>query len=94
MILHMIALTLNASLAPSQSAPNHFKERSMLHHLTVTGMTCGHCEKAVTQALQQVDTAAQVRIDRTANQVEVESTAGREALVQAITEEGYEVAPA
>ncbi len=66
----------------------------MLHHLNVTGMTCGHCEKAVTQALQQVDANAQVRIDRTANQVDVESTAGREALVQAITEEGYQVAAA
>ena len=66
----------------------------MLHHLTVTGMTCGHCEKAVTQALEQVDAKAQVRIDRATNQVEVESTAGREALVQAITEEGYQVAAA
>lgn len=66
----------------------------MLHHLNVTGMTCGHCEKAVTQAIQQVDANAQVRIDRTANQVDVESTAGREALVQAITEEGYQVAAA
>ncbi len=66
----------------------------MLHHLTVTGMTCGHCEKAVTQALEQVDAKAQVRIDRAANQVDVESIAAREALVQAITEEGYQVAPA
>lgn len=66
----------------------------MLHHLNVTGMTCGHCEKAVTQAAQQVDANAQVKIDRTANQVDIESTAGREALVQAITDEGYQVAPA
>ena len=66
----------------------------MLHHLTVTGMTCGHCEKAVTQALEQVDAKAQVRIDRATNQVEVESIAARETLVQAITEEGYTVAPA
>jgi copper chaperone len=59
---------------------------------TVTGMTCGHCEKAVTRALQQVDPQAQVVIDRAQNQVQVESTQAREALAQAIAEEGYAVA--
>ena len=59
---------------------------------TVTGMTCGHCEKAVTRALKQVDPLAEVRIDRAANQVLVQSHQPREALAQAITEEGYEVA--
>jgi copper chaperone len=54
-------------------------------------MTCGHCEKAVTRALQQVDPQAQVQIDRTQNHVQVESTHSREALVHAITEEGYAV---
>ena len=58
---------------------------------TVTGMTCGHCEKAVTRAVQGVDPQAQVRIDRVQNRVEVESAHGREALAQAIVEEGYAV---
>ncbi len=58
---------------------------------TVTGMTCGHCEKAVTRALQQVDPQAQVQIDRAQNRVQVESTQTREALAQAIVEEGYAV---
>ena len=58
---------------------------------TVTGMTCGHCEKAVTRALQQVDPQAQVQIDRLQNRVQVESTQSREALAQAIMEEGYAV---
>lgn len=58
---------------------------------TVTGMTCGHCEKAVTRALQQVDPQAQVVIDRTQNRVQVESNQPREALAKAITEEGYAV---
>lgn len=60
---------------------------------TVTGMTCGHCEKAVTRALQQVDPQAQVAIDRTQNRVQVESSTPREALAHAITEEGYAVTP-
>lgn len=59
---------------------------------TVTGMTCGHCEKAVTRAVQQVDPQAQVQIDRAQNRVQVESTQSREALAQAIVEEGYAVA--
>lgn len=59
---------------------------------TVTGMTCGHCEQAVTRALKQVDPQAEVQIDRAANQVQVQSTQPREQLAQAIAEEGYAVA--
>ena len=60
---------------------------------TVTGMTCGHCEKAVTRAIQQVDPLAQVQIDRVQNRVEVDSARPRETLAHAIAEEGYGVAP-
>ncbi len=59
---------------------------------TVTGMTCGHCEKAVVQALQQLDPQAQVSIDRTQNRVQVDSIQPRDALAKAIAEEGYTVA--
>lgn len=59
---------------------------------TVAGMTCGHCEKAVTQAIKQLDPAAQVRIDRPHSKVEVESSQPRDALAKAIAEEGYAVA--
>ena len=64
----------------------------MNHTFTVTGMTCGHCEKAVARALQEVDPQAQVAIDRTQNLVQVQSTQAREALAHAIAEEGYTVA--
>ncbi len=56
---------------------------------TVEGMTCGHCEKAVTKALLALDGQAKVLIDRTQNKVQVESTQSREALAKAIAEEGY-----
>jgi copper chaperone len=59
---------------------------------TVTGMTCGHCEKAVLQAIKALDPQAQVRIDRSQNRVDVESTQPRQAIAQAIAEEGYAVA--
>lgn len=65
----------------------------MEHIFQVTGMTCGHCERAVQQAVLAVDAQAQVRIDRAANQVSVTSAqASREALAAAIAEEGYSVA--
>jgi copper chaperone len=58
---------------------------------TVQGMTCGHCEKAVTQALLTLDAQAKVVIDRTQNTVQVDSEKNREALAQAIADEGYRV---
>lgn len=59
---------------------------------TVTGMTCGHCEKAVTRAVKQLDPQAEIAIDRAANKVEVQSEQPRELLGHAIAEEGYVVA--
>jgi copper chaperone len=58
---------------------------------TVEGMTCGHCEKAVTQALLALDAQAKVVIDRTQNKVEVDSEQPREVLAKAMAEEGYRV---
>ncbi|MEN9398687.1 MAG: hypothetical protein RLZ81_3217 [Pseudomonadota bacterium] len=58
----------------------------------VTGMTCGHCEKAVTRAIRQIDPQAEVQIDRSQNKVDVQSQQPREAIARAIAEEGYTVA--
>ena len=60
--------------------------------LTVQGMTCGHCEKAVTTAIRMLDPKAEVKIDRSQNRVEVQSEQPREAIAAAIREEGYAVA--
>ena len=59
---------------------------------TVSGMTCGHCEKAVTKAVKQADPMAEVKIDRSIGKVEVQSDQKRELLVKAIADEGYPVA--
>ena len=64
----------------------------MTQSFTVTGMTCGHCEKAVTRAIQQADPQAEVKIDRSQNLVQIESAQARETLARAIAEEGYAVA--
>ncbi|WP_322991567.1 heavy-metal-associated domain-containing protein [Limnohabitans sp.] len=58
---------------------------------TVEGMTCGHCEKAVTKALLSLDAQAKVVIDRTHNTVQVDSEKSRDVLAQAIADEGYRV---
>ena len=58
----------------------------------VQGMSCNHCAKAVTQALQQLDPQAQVQVDLAGKKVEVESTQPRQALAKAIATEGYTVA--
>ena len=58
---------------------------------TVEGMTCGHCEKAVTKALLSLDAEAKVLIDRTQNKVEVDSEKSRDTLAKVISDEGYRV---
>lgn len=65
----------------------------MQHQFEVQGMTCGHCERAVTAAVQALDPQARVQIDRAQNRVDIDSTQPREALAAAIAEEGYQVAP-
>ncbi|MDV9030632.1 heavy-metal-associated domain-containing protein [Pseudomonas sp. RAC1] len=61
-----------------------------MHVFNVQGMTCGHCVKAVTQAIQTVDAAAQVEVDLPGRQVKVQSESPAERIVAAIVEEGYQ----
>jgi copper chaperone len=57
----------------------------------VQGMSCGHCVKAITAALQARDAAASVRVDLAAKEVGVESSLSAEQVIAAISEEGYGV---
>ncbi|MFN3571377.1 MAG: heavy-metal-associated domain-containing protein [Polaromonas sp.] len=65
----------------------------MNQSFNVQGMTCGHCERAVTQAVKTLDPQAAVSIDRATGKVDVDSSQPREAIAAAIAEEGYTVAP-
>lgn len=56
----------------------------------VQGMSCGHCVKAITQALQAKDPEASVRIDLAAKEVGVDSALTAEQVIAVISEEGYE----
>jgi len=57
--------------------------------LTLPDMTCGHCVKAVTQTVQQLDAAARVHIDLPTHKVVIESTHPAEAIRAALADEGY-----
>ena len=64
----------------------------MKQDFQVQGMTCGHCVKAVTQAVQALDPQAQVQVDLPGGKVHVQSAQERSAIARAIEEEGYKVA--
>lgn len=56
---------------------------------SVEGMTCGHCVRAVTQAVQSQDPAASVNVNLAGKEVGVESRLSAEQVIALITEEGY-----
>ena len=60
----------------------------------VSGMSCGHCVRAVTQAIKALDASAEVEVDLAAGRVLVSDTLDAEQVQAAIREEGYEVQPA
>lgn len=57
--------------------------------IQITGMSCKHCVGAVTKALQQVPGVEQAEVSLEEKQAVVTGTAGPEALLAAIKEEGY-----
>lgn len=62
--------------------------------LKVEGMSCGHCEKAVTDALTAIDGVNEVKVDLTSGDVEVdynESFVTILQLTEAIEDQGYDV---
>lgn len=58
---------------------------------TVDGMTCGHCVRAITRAVQALDPAARVEADLGAKTVAVDAGLPAERVAAAITTEGYSV---
>ena len=44
-----------------------------MHVLKVSGMSCGHCVRAITRAVQAGDPAAEVQVDLGAGEVRVDS---------------------
>ncbi len=57
----------------------------------VAGMSCGHCVRSVTEAVQGIDPTAKVAVDLQSKSVTVNGTADRSRLEAAIRDAGYEV---
>ncbi|WP_135305195.1 heavy-metal-associated domain-containing protein [Haloarcula amylovorans] len=57
--------------------------------ITVEGMTCGHCEQTVEEALREVSGVTDVTADREAEQASVDGDADVTALVRAVEDAGY-----
>jgi copper chaperone CopZ len=58
--------------------------------LTVTGMSCGHCEGTVEDAVSDVDGVTAVSADNESDSVSVEGDADVDALVAAVEAAGYD----
>lgn len=61
----------------------------MSQKFQVSGMSCNHCQQAVTQAIEQLDPAAQVTVDLPSGHVDVLSQQPRDAIIMAIENAGY-----
>ncbi len=60
--------------------------------LLVEGMSCGHCEKAVKEAVGELEGVEKVQVDLTSKKVEVEGKKLEDNIIkQAIEEAGYDV---
>ncbi|BBY14745.1 cation transporter [Mycolicibacterium litorale] len=60
-------------------------------HLNVEGMSCGHCVKAITTAVEPLPGVAGVTVDLEAGTVTVAGEADEAAVVAAIEDCGYDV---
>jgi copper chaperone len=59
--------------------------------LKLQGMACGHCVRAVTEAIQAHDPAAQVAVTLEGGIVRAETRLDRAAMAAAVEAEGYKV---
>jgi len=59
-------------------------------NLKVEGMTCHHCVKAVTKALESVDGVRSAKVDLEAGRAVVDGVADVQAMIAAVQEEGYQ----
>jgi copper chaperone len=59
--------------------------------MTIGGMSCEHCVKAVTQAIRARDPAAEVAIDLAGGRLRATTALPREEVQAAVEEEGYSV---
>ena len=59
--------------------------------LKIEGMSCGHCERRVKNALEEIDGVTVIRVSAADDQAEVESNVEDAVLIAAVEEAGYTV---
>ncbi len=57
--------------------------------LNITGMTCGHCVAAVTDALEKVPGVSSAKVSLEQAQAVIEGTADLQTLINTVSEKGY-----
>jgi copper chaperone CopZ len=62
--------------------------------IKITGMTCQHCVRAATQALEAVPGVTRAEVDLASGLAQVEGKADPAALVAAVQDAGYKAEPA
>lgn len=66
----------------------------MHHDFTVPDLSCGHCVRAVTEAVKRADAAATISADPASKRVAVDSALPREQLAAVLEAAGYRPAQA
>jgi copper chaperone len=62
-----------------------------MYELTIPAMSCGHCEKTITQALRELDSTATLNFDMAAHKLALETKADMSVVKQALDAAGYQV---
>jgi copper chaperone CopZ len=72
-----------------------FGKKGKTTELTVTGMSCGHCEMRVKTALEKVPGVLKAKADNTKDVaiITYEDEVDMDAMVQAVKDAGYEAHP-
>ncbi|MCX8580875.1 heavy-metal-associated domain-containing protein [Gilliamella sp. B3482] len=59
--------------------------------LVVDNMSCQHCVKTITKAINDIDPKAKVTVDLAKHEVDIEGgTISQEAAIQAVNQAGFE----
>ena len=70
------------------------RERQAMITFHVPAMSCGHCVRSITEAVQATDPQAQVQAELATQRVHITSATAPEALAAALAAAGYPPAPA
>ncbi len=59
--------------------------------LKITGMSCGHCERRVKNALEEIDGVTVISVSASEDRAEVDTNVEDAVLIAAVEEAGYTV---